>query len=440
MLRCKAQAMRLRFRQAITATLVLSIITLAGGGRTGAQQDDRPGRTGSRVDLSPRVASVKNSPKRITKAPVRIVPIIKYVEKKPTTGAISVSAEANAVILVEPLALKGGRKGRREAQQGAVPERERQFYFADLQPGSYRVAAELDGYHPAETVAEVKASETKLVTLDLRPKVYAVAINLTNLSTGEVRYITGDGPERLVPVRNGRAVLNNLLPGKYEIDIRPGEVGYQTYFATVSLPSEKAEFNIELKRVLSEETFYDTWINLDGWDAPGKWRIDSNKLLVNEPGVALPHAESYRYYTDFQLLSDVRMLNGAAVSFVVRAVDKKNYYLVQLTGPDASPSYVLRGFVVKDGIARSLQAPIKIDHFAEAIKPDKFFTLFIKMIDNKIDVKIRDRETGELRSLGIMTDADRNFPIGAIGIAARDREQFQLRRFIVCLPARCPRE
>src|SRR5215831_12891789 len=57
-----------------------------------------------------------STPTRTTKAPVKTV--VRTVEKRvtPTTGSLSVGAESNATLLVEPLNVRKG-----QAQQGVVP-------------------------------------------------------------------------------------------------------------------------------------------------------------------------------------------------------------------------------------------------------------------------------------------------------------------------------
>ncbi len=242
----------------------------------------------------------------------------------------------------------------------------------------------------------------------------------------------------MVPIQAGSVVLDNLRAGKYDVDIRPAEVGYQTLLATITLPG-KSIFEVELKRLPSTAIFSETWTGLERWDAPAGWRVVSRKLLVNGRGVALPRAENLRHYIDFQLTSDVKMLNRVAASFVIRAADQQNYYLIQLTGANADEPYVLRGFVIRNGVPQRLQAPIPTEAFTSTIGADQFVTVVLTVKDNKFDVKIQDRQTGQLVILGILTDPDRNFQIGAVGIAVRDNEQNEFWRFTICTPL-CPKQ
>jgi hypothetical protein len=434
------------------AALVLSIIILGGSSFPALAQDIVGGA--ARTDLSGGAgagsrggggggATKKPAVRYVTNT--RTVTVTKTIVKTPTTGTIVVSAEPKAAIVVEPV--RGG-----TGDEGTVPADDRQFVFNNLAPGRYRVAAELDGYQPAEEEVTLTAGKTAAVTLDLRPITYTVNL-ATNVTTGEVRYApvvarkdptTGEvkyerapgGETRLTQIQSGRAVLPNLRNGTYGLDIRADEVGYQTLLATVTLPG-KTDFDIKLNKLLSTKTFSATWTSLDGWEAPSTWAVATRKLSASGPGIALPKDESYRYYSDFQLSSDAKMINGVAASYVVRAVDKQNYYLIQLTGAKADEPYVLRGFIVRNGVPQRMGSPIPIDGFAQTLKPNQFFTVSIKGTDNSFNVSITDSQTGDVLPLGILTDPNRTFKVGAVGLAVRDTEQNEIGRFIVCT-SDCP--
>lgn len=153
---------------------------------------------------------------------------------------------------------------------------------------------------------------------------------------------------------------------------------------------------------------------------------------MNGRGVALPRDDSVRHFADFHLVSDVNMLNGVAASFAVRAQDSRNYYLIQITGAKSDEQYVLRGFVVRNGVEQRFASAIPIDAFAGTLKQNKFFTVSMEAIGNKFKVFVTDSVTGDVLPLGILEDPNRNFPIGAVGIGVRDTEQNEIVRFIVC--------
>ena len=329
---------------------------------------------------------------------------------------------------------------------------ERFFIFANLKPGRYRVAAALSGYQAGEREVTIERNKATGVTLALKPITYTAVIK-TNISTGRILYApvevytdtkTGEkkyratGSTTQVRIENRRATLTNLRKGTYGVDIKADEVGYETLLGSVSVPDATNEdtvtLNVNLKNSRSTATF--SAMTSDQWELPSTWSLTSQTLSVRGRGIALPRLENYRYYTDFQLISDVKMRNGIASSFVVRAVDKENYYLIQITGAKADQPYQLRGFIVKNGVRKSFGS-IPISHLADALDPKRNFRVSIKMTGNSIKVALLNIQTGLWLPLGGLTDSNGNFLIGAVGIAADDGEQNELGSFHVC-PPECP--
>jgi hypothetical protein len=423
---------------------LISMMVLAGGAITRAQ--DIIGNTGREQLNRSTTGSAKSKP--IYRTRTKTVYVDRNAHPTITTGTLSVDAFPNAIVRVEPV--RGG-----TALEGTVPANERLFIFGDLKPGPYLVAATLDGYKPATQKIEIAANKHKGLTLNLQPILYTVKIN-TNVPSGEVRYAPVEsyseqgttekryrpsGETRVVPVQDHIAVLPALVKGTYGVDIRASEVGFETKLGTVTVPddTDKEEIKLEvtLKNVRSTETF--SALTTDQWDLPGGWRIASGLLSANGKGVAIPHLALYRYYSDFILISDAKMLNGIAVSFAVRVSnDKENYYLIQFTGPNAEEPYMLSGYIVKHGVRERFQS-ISIGHLRNTIRPNQFFSVSIKMRDNRIEVSVADSQTGEDLPLGNLIDANRNFSIGAVGIAAGDRDQSQFGSFIVC-SSECPKQ
>jgi Carboxypeptidase regulatory-like domain len=336
------------------------------------------------------------------------------------------------------------------------------FYQGLLFPGTYIIRASAPGFKTMELERRLLATQNNRVfppVLALEPIKIDVNVNrvdlnasaqvplnkrpssdelatvnfTTNVTRGEIQFInttTGE-PPRIVPIQNGHGLLNNLRPGSYNVDIRSGEVGYKTLYATFTLPGA-TDFDVKLAKLSSTQTFAGKWEALNLWDTPNNWRAVPSKLIVNERGIGIPRDESYRYYSDFNLTCDIKMINGVAASFVIHAIDIHNYYLIQITGPNADEPYVMRSFVVKEGVSQRLKK-ISIGEYATTLQPSKFFEVSIKMKDNNIHVSVTDSETGALLPLGTLNDPNRTFSVGAVGIAARDNEQNEIGRFIVSL-------
>jgi hypothetical protein len=329
-----------------------------------------------------------------------------------------------------------------------VPQGVDQVAFNKLMPGRYRVAASLDGYEDSEREVTVNRGVPATVSMSMQPKVFSVTIE-TNVpsgsiiyapvvaagldpATGKTRYNRAPGDARVTPITNGRAVLANLREGDYGLDINPSDPSYEQLNASISLPSPTTTIPVTLSNIESKGTFAATWTNLEAWNAPGGWRIQDRKLFVSGRGIALPREVLNRNFKDFQMVSDVKMVNGVAATYVVHAQNENNYYLVQLTGPNSDEPYVLRGFAVRNGMPQRIGASIPLDAFTQTLKPNQFFTVTMNGVGNSLKVSLTDSQTGDVLPLGILTDPAGNFRIGAVGIGARDNEQNEVGRFIVC--------
>jgi len=375
----------------------------------------------------------------------RTVYITKNAHPTVTTGTLAVGALPNATVRLEPV--KGG-----EALEGKLPPSEKIFIFPPLKPGAYRVSAELEGHKSAAQNIQIVANKNKGVTLDLAPILYTIRIN-TNVSSGEVRYAPVEaymegtekkykpiGATRLAPIENRSAVLAALSKGTYGVDIRAAEPGYEDRLVSITVPddSNKEEINLEVALKFVRSTADFSGISSDQWDLPTGWSITSYVLSTNGKGIAIPHHESNRHYTDFQLISDVKMVNGIAVSFVLRAsANLENYYLIQLTGANAEEPFWLSGYVVTNTVRERLLS-LPVQHLSATLETNKDFRVSIKMKNNNIEVGIFDSESGKYFALGGLTDPNRRFSIGAVGIYSGDKEQDKFGSFNLCTPE-CPK-
>lgn len=420
----------------------------AGAGST------RSGGIGSSrtPDIKP---PMRRSPTARSATTVRTVVVPKIIKVTPTTGTLAVAAESGATILVEPVG--GG-----VAVKGTVPDGERIFTFVDLKPGRYRVAASLDDNHrDDEDVVTIQANKPSDLTLNLPLITHTVTIS-TNVRSGEIRYApvegrtnsngetiyTPVGKTSIAYIQNGRAVLSDLPPATYGVDIRTEEVGYQTLLRRFTVPGE-INYNVTLEKKLSEGQLLANWDTLKrSWEVPANWNVTSISLQVRgtgikppmkspatsfiDSGIAVPRNEDYRYYADFDLQSDLKFRNGVGASFVVHARDPQNYYLVQLTGANSDEPYVLRGFIVTNGQRRSFGEPQSIRSFASTLTSNQYFTVSMKMRGNKLSVYLTDNETGQIQPAGVLTDPNSVFTTGAVGLAANDNEEYEVGSLMIC--------
>ena len=415
--------MRVLTRMGITASTPLCVLalslTICAQGDPGSSKPTTP--AGGGRTTPPKVIYVDRPYERTVRVPVL-----------PKTGELLVVAESGASLRLQ--LLRNDKVVKEYQGDGyTISSGERSILFKNLPPGQYRVVGDLSGYKPAtSTPVTVKAGLPEKVELNLEEITYNISVRL-NAGSGTLRYAKGGEVARSVSFQNNSAVLSGLTGGDYTIKIIPDDPSYMPKETTLRVSSNN-QVSFDLDH-LESRAFLGA--SASDWALPGGWSFASGKIVVRGSGIALPSDASYSHYKDFQLSTDVKMLNGIAASFAVHVVDPKNYYLVQITGPSADEPYVLRGFIYKNGMPQRFGRTIPTSQFAETLKPGKFFQVVLTMADADITVRVHDSETGDLLKLGILPDPSRTFRIGAVGIAAREGEQNEFSAFNICVSG-CP--
>ncbi|MEK6335509.1 MAG: hypothetical protein AABM67_11210, partial [Acidobacteriota bacterium] len=301
----------------------------------------------------------------------------------------------------------------------------------------YRVAATKAEYQQNEKTVTIQRNKPSRMTLDLQPISYSVTIKSN--ADGELKYGKRGQIPNSVRILN-KSITLRLSAGDYEGELEAAEPVYKTERQQFSVTADTTvEFRLRLLE-FSKDTLRADWTQteLRNWDVPPGWRVSSGNLIVKGAGVALTRDESKRYYKDFQIVSDLKITNGVGAGFALRAQDLRNYYLLQFTGAQADEPFYVRLFVVKNGVEQRVQA-IKIPNAAAtALKGGQFFSVAIKVADNRFTVEIVDNETATNYPLGILIDSNKTFTAGAAGIAARSNDEGVIWRFIVCTD--CPKD
>jgi hypothetical protein len=397
-----------------------------------------------------------NSAPRVTRLPP-VVKVIREVTVKSVvtrTSNLSVSTEPGATVLLEPLDPR-----QKKLAKKLTVGKEGSVVFENLQAIKHKIRVEKIGFETQEQEPiNILPQKTQAINMDLK----AITLNLsikTNISKGEVRYAPADLKEKrpdgslstiengaycIEPIKNNQAIIKGLKNGYYNIDIRPtsDDIQYNPVLTAVEISTETANddddgedgslsFEIPLLKKISEGRFATTWTT-DEWEKPAGWKLGKTMKTDGSIGVALPRNEQYRYYTDFEMTSDVRLTNADTVGFVIRAEDDKNYYLFQISGAKAETPHVIKGYIVKNGKEEPPFFTQPIAPFAKTIAEGNFRVL-IKGSNNIFSVFIEDiANGGEPRPVGIFTDPSSKFRKGAVGIAGRKNWNFEIGYFTVC--------
>lgn len=332
--------------------------------------------------------------------------------------------------------------------------------FENLKPGKYSLSAVLENYVEQETELTIEPQKTATLNFQLEPIKYQLNIE-TNIPDGEVRYAPADkvgenpdGSVRLQPdgnycivqIKNKKATITGLKKDYYTIDINPSRnaLQYEPVKAAITpdlIVDEEDEkeglslVNISLETKISTTAFAPSLRTAGEWSLPGGWKVQDKMSNGGVNGIALPSSKDlYGYYTDFELISIAKLLDGKTIGFVARLIDAQNYYYFQIAGGKAAGRYLLTGYLVKDGTFTQLNS-YDISAFDSVLEEKKSFRVIIRGTGNSFLVLMDDKR-GDPQPLGTITDAFGNFRKGAAGIAERNGSNIEVNFFTVC-PLSC---
>lgn len=378
------------------------------------------------------------------------------VEYRNITG-LTIATLPKTTILLESVGAK------KQINRNGVTNEDGILSF-ELQPGKYKITSSLEGYQAEESEVAIEPHKMSTVRFELEQTKYNFPVlikgnNSKNIVAGEVLYapvkvleeksndtskVEFKGGFCMVPITNGKAEIKGLPEGSYYFDVRADEVEYKPEKAIIKIPediiSEETEesnkpdeikpIEVELERKHSTVTF--SQMVADAWEHPPKWSINNKGIKAEGLGIALPKDESFRYYKDFQMMSSsMRLLNDGSVGFILRAVDDKNYYLIQLNGKNSLAPNKIQAFIVENGKIKEkiLDNPIPVPQFFDN---QKRFSVIITAKGNIFEVEVVN-SMGDSLSLGKVNFENNNFPIGAVGIKSTAEDSiFDIGFFTVC--------
>jgi hypothetical protein len=366
-----------------------------------------------------------------TKIKVVKVPEIKYQK---ISGVTITTVQPNAGIELESINLKKQTKWTKSTNSNGV------LNLENVPPGKYLLTVSLKGFISEESEIEVKPAQLVTVPVNLEPITHDIFIT-TNVPNGEVRYAPIQrqaggakdvGEYCTVRIKNGNAALLQMREGDYSLEVRSDEVEYGQVAKEITVSGGNAaqnnEISIKLERKISTEDFLANWLPNE-WRLPAGWRIENKRMQANGAGVALLQNERFNHYKDFELKTNIRSLDNKSVGFVLRARDDKNYYLIEITGSASGQPYFLTGYVVKNGKAAETLVRTNIQAYAKTLADRKFFNIIISGKGNVFKVTLEDVETGRPFVIGIVEDQNNTFPIGAIGVGAKEASRFDVNLF-----------
>ncbi len=294
---------------------------------------------------------------------------------------------------------------------------------ARLKPGLHKIEVKKKGYRTKERSTEWSAAE------------YNIEFSLERES-GDLQ-IAAD-PKGAIATINGQHYESDpekriaLAPGTHKVMI--SKDGYLAREFQVSISdgqTERLTAKLE-KSALPAEEFGDAFVTLANWSAPPGWRADRQALVARGTGICWLKD---RVFGNFTMKFSLRLTNGIASSWIIRAKDAANYYRIEIRG-DAYGDPRLRNTVAFYICAAGEETEVKtLPIPVEGRKLRDWFQSFVEVQENRIRIQV----SGKLLSgtnqnswtMADFSDPAKTYSEGRIGFRVSGSDTFEVNGFLM---------
>ncbi len=311
----------------------------------------------------------------------------------------------------------------------SVKRGENQIEIENIPAGAYQMRIGHRSIVDWERSVEVGGGATTTVT----PRFVPAIVNLTIRSEPGAEVFVGDTYQGRVNEAGELKILGKLGPGEHFI--RAVKDQYETGHVTKSFAAGDATVELKLKRKVFSEPFGDSFLGGAAlWDIPRTWQVATGRMIIRSPAKALSVGLIRdKEYANFKAEFDVKFTNGRGAAWVVRAKDKQNYYLFQLTGPKSEGRNRFHSYAVENGQLRQLKPPefLALDLSGS----DDSFHITIEANGGSIKhfIEISSAPQAARQPLSVLSD--NTFSYGSLGFASKDGEEFTV-LFVNITPAK----
>jgi len=316
--------------------------------------------------------------------------------------------------------------------QRATADKTGDVTIGDLAPGNHSLAIRHPEYNDyTDTLSEVVAgNELSYGKIKL-----ARVAKLTIQGPADARVLI-DGAVQGIINPEGVVRIDYELEKASEHTINVELLGYQTWSKREMLSPGPRAITVKLDPVVTSTGVSDLFESLSLWKAPSSWKIVSDprnkKLEVKGEQLGALKDKTYR---DFGVSFKLWLNDGKGATWAVR-VDKGNYYLFHLAGPNSTTHTQRRFYIylVKDGAAPievSTPFPVLVD-----LNQKSSYTVEILVEGHEIRHWITDDQNADRNDLGIWTDTTTTkdkFLYGSFGFSAMSGEVFTVDDLTVTL-------
>lgn len=281
--------------------------------------------------------------------------------------------------------------------------------------------------------------EATVLPVELKPE--TIALTIKTEPEANVYRINQEGSlESLGNVPANRELLiSGLLPGT--LKLRVTREGYENAerLVTLTLDDRSPRVSIELEPKVETSGGTENFVpEINNWypERPLEWKMEegNRRMLIRGDKLALftgPRKEGhpFGYHGDFELMLMLKLINGKGASWVVRALDEKNYYRFDLT-PDNKIAFSVCRNGQQGKECKEIQA---FDVIIDRTQPDNILKVILQVEGNRFKHLFTQSSRPSVKptELGVGGFADEAFKVGGVGMCAIEGAEFYLYQFTV---------
>lgn len=307
---------------------------------------------------------------------------------------------------------------------GKKPERltrgeQNRVQIEDVRPGSHKLRIT----HPSIASFEQAVEVTGGITAPVNPDFIDAKVNLTVKSEPLADiYVDGIFEGKTTESRELR-IADKYKPGSHSV--RAEKAFFEPVTDTRDMGIGDVVVEVKLTRIKSSPEFSESFNDLTGWNGPASWQVNQNRLSVRGSDVGLLQNKNY---IDFKATLSIGFTNGKGAVWILRARDKKNYYLFQLCGPKGASKNVFRSYLYQNGQRTTLQQDNILD---DMTRPGDQYTITIEAKGSTIKHYIEIKSNPKAKSQVFSTVVDSTIGYGTIGLGSIEGEEFVVYSVIV---------
>jgi hypothetical protein len=309
----------------------------------------------------------------------------------------------------------------------STKKEEKQLQLDDVPEGFHRLT--ITGPNIADwkrEEVEVRGGSRSIIT----PTFQSALVNLVVKSEPEAEIYVDGVMVGKTPDSGELRIPDKYRPGQYTFRAEKGF--FEPTQERKNVGVDNSVVQLKLTRIKSSPEFGDDFHEgLKFWDTPSSWQVTRSVLAIrgSEAGLQVGLVKD-KNYTDFKMTLDIRFTNSKGAVWIVRARDKRNFYLFQLYGPKGANPKFFRSYIARNGQMTMLTSAVV---YQDLTRPNDSYKITIEAKGPTIRhfIQLNSDATGGSQPFSTLQDS--TFLYGTVGLGSYEGEEFVV-SFVTVLP------